>query len=236
VAIPPAGNGRILMRSFSYILYNYLLKPILRLYLKFDILTRFDGFRVKILKGVFHPKLYFSTKYLYEFLKSRELKNKIFLEIGCGTGVLSLLARRMGAAVTSVDIDPKAVENTRINFSLNFKNDPPAEVIPSDVFSNLNERRFNFILINPPYYFKPVKSDSQYAWYCGENGEFFESLFSGLEKHVLPGFEAYMVLEEGCDLYRISSMAARYQVSLLKVDERTIRWEQNFIYRLNLLA
>jgi len=224
------------MRPVSYILYNYILKPVFRIYLKFNIRTRFDGFRITVLKGVFHPKLFFSTKYIYEFLEGLGLDNKKFLEIGSGTGVLGLLARRKGAAVTSVDIDPRAVENTRVNFSLNFKNDPLVDVMQSDVFSNLQKHRFNFILINPPYYFKPVKVNSQYAWYCGENGEFFEALFGGLKDHVLPGFEAYMVLEEGCDLDRIRSIAGKYRVTLQEVDERLIRWERNFIFRLNILA
>ncbi len=36
-----------------------------------------------------------------------------FLDIGCGSGIFSLAARRMGAAVVSVDYDPDAVACTR---------------------------------------------------------------------------------------------------------------------------
>ena len=43
---------------------------------------------------------------------------------------------------------------------------------------------FDVIVINPPYFFKHVLNPSQYAWYCGNEGEFFVSLFSQLINYV----------------------------------------------------
>src|SRR5262249_15904890 len=42
-----------------------------------------------------------------------DLTDKTFLDIGCGSGIHSLAASRLGAKVTSVDIDPASVEATR---------------------------------------------------------------------------------------------------------------------------
>src|ERR1700730_17946809 len=46
------------------------------------------------------------------FLKGKSLVGKSFLDIGCGSGLSSLAAFRMGAAsIVSVDIDPLNVTN-----------------------------------------------------------------------------------------------------------------------------
>lgn len=48
------------------------------------------------------------------------LKNKTVLDMGCGTGVLALLAEKLGALnVLAIDIDEYAYENTVLNLSLN---------------------------------------------------------------------------------------------------------------------
>src|SRR4051812_14048019 len=110
--IQTTGERRVLMRA-DYYLYNFVFKPFLKLYLRRDSSVTMDGFKIKVLKGVFHPKLYFSTQYFYEFLKSQPIRTSV-LELGCGTGVLSMLALRKGAKVTAIDIDSKAVKNTRL--------------------------------------------------------------------------------------------------------------------------
>src|SRR5687768_13304367 len=122
------------MRFLSYIFYNFFFKHLLKLYLKRDTNARFDGFNLKIFKGVFHPKLFFSTTYFFSFLSQIDFKDKKFLEIGSGSGLLSLLAFRKGAIVTALDIDPIAVENTRVNFHQNFHSANNLRVIQSDLF------------------------------------------------------------------------------------------------------
>jgi 2-polyprenyl-6-hydroxyphenyl methylase/3-demethylubiquinone-9 3-methyltransferase len=50
---------------------------------------------------------------LVEFLKQKDLKNLDFLDIGCGSGLFSLAAYRLGAKrIVSVDVDPFSVECT----------------------------------------------------------------------------------------------------------------------------
>ncbi len=42
-----------------------------------------------------------------------------FLDVGCGTGILALAARKLGAAATGFDLDPVAVRTARENARLN---------------------------------------------------------------------------------------------------------------------
>src|SRR5258706_14951768 len=46
---------------------------------------------------------------LLEALGVRDLKAKSFLDIGCGSGLFSLAARRLRARVRSFDYDPQSV-------------------------------------------------------------------------------------------------------------------------------
>ncbi|WP_317899336.1 methyltransferase [Aurantibacillus circumpalustris] len=221
------------MRRLSYIFYNTFYKYILKLYLKSDSNVKFDKFKLKVFKEVFHPKLFFSTKYLYKFLLEKKFTNLNFLEIGSGTGVLSMLAFQKGASVTAIDIDPKAVENTQLNFSMNFKSSENLHIYQSDLFMNIPSQLFDFVVINPPYYFKKVETNAHYAWYCGENGEYFERLSSQLKTYVNDQTETYMILEENCDIQRIKKIASLHGLNLKVLDEKMIKWEKNYIFQLS---
>ncbi|GAB4406398.1 MAG: 50S ribosomal protein L11 methyltransferase [Bacteroidia bacterium] len=68
------------------------------------------------------------------------------LDMGCGTGVLGILAARMGAAaVTAIDIDPWSVENCGENILLN--DTPQVQVLLGDA-SALPTQTFDLILAN----------------------------------------------------------------------------------------
>jgi len=69
------------------------------------------------------------------------------LEVGCGTGLVSLAAARRGARVVAVDVNPFAVRLARRNA---LANDLPFEVLRGDLLSGLRGD-FDALLCNPPY-------------------------------------------------------------------------------------
>ena len=70
------------------------------------------------------------------------------LEIGCGSGIVSIHMAKNENTVTSVDINPKAVKATKFNAKQNSVN---IEVIQGNMFEELQDRKFNSIVCNPPY-------------------------------------------------------------------------------------
>ncbi|PBQ32284.1 hypothetical protein CNR22_11040 [Sphingobacteriaceae bacterium] len=213
-------------------LTTLFVKPLLQRYLRHDRTAHYRGFTLLVKPTVFHPAFFFSSGYLSDFVKGLDLKNKRFLEIGCGSGLISLTAYRKGADVSCTDINPAAVECTLINFAKNFGvHSPTFKCFLSDLFENIAPTTYDVVVINPPYFFEEIKSKQQWAWNCGKNGEYFKKLFSGLSSYLQGQTEIYMVLAENCDLKRIFTLAKEFGFSFSLQEEKKIRWENNYIFR-----
>jgi ribosomal protein L11 methyltransferase len=63
-----------------------------------------------------HP----TTRLCMEWLEAHPAPGKSVLDYGCGSGILAMVAKKLGAAdVTGVDIDPQAIESARANAERN---------------------------------------------------------------------------------------------------------------------
>src|SRR5262249_19238283 len=141
-------------------------KPLLAKYLSKKRIYHYKDIRLEIPPEVFHPGFFFSTRLLLNYIKQMPLKERSFLEIGCGSGLISIYAAKKGAKVTATDINTVAIESLKKNSS---KNNIELSVIESDLFQNIPVRQFDIVAINPPYYKKKPVTEIDYAWYCGEN-------------------------------------------------------------------
>lgn len=64
------------------------------------------------LRGLDDRKLQQAQESLVTSFGGADLEARTFLDLGCGSGVFSLAAHRLGAKVTSVDVDPASVACT----------------------------------------------------------------------------------------------------------------------------
>ncbi len=167
------------------------------------------GIEIEIHEGVFSSKHFNGWK---TFTKNfHNPKDKTILEIGCGPGTTSLhLAKKGAKKVIAVDINKKAVENTKANIKkLKLKN---MQTLHSDMFENIKEK-FDIIYWNMP--FMCVEKDYTYKNDL-ERGLFdpdynlLKKLLKQATKHLKK--EGYILLGTGCsaDIKKTINLIKQY--------------------------
>ncbi|HPW66008.1 MAG TPA: 50S ribosomal protein L11 methyltransferase [Salinivirgaceae bacterium] len=141
--------------------------------------TETQGFEHEL---VIIPKMSFgtghhqTTRLMIQAMRKIEFKERLALDVGSGTGVLSILAKKLGAkSVVAIDIDPNATENCKENVAINQVD----QIICKTSDSSAIEGNFDIILanINRNVLLKDI---SIYANHLNNNGflltsGFFES-------------------------------------------------------------
>ncbi len=124
---------------------------------------------------VVNPKMSFGTGHhetTYLMVSEQlntDFRNKSFLDVGTGTGILAIMAKKMGAkSITATDIDDWCISNSKENFALNaIENysllqgtiDKLTFPEPFDIIlANINK---NVLLADIPIYANLLKSDGQ---------------------------------------------------------------------------
>lgn len=183
-----------------------------------------------VLPGVFHPGFFHSTKFVIEFLEMQSLQGKSFLELGCGTGLISVIASRAGAIVTSSDLNPKAIENTKQNA---IRNSVSLSTIQSDLFDSIPPQKFDWIIINPPYYPRAAKDDAELAWNCGENFDYFQKLFSSLHNFLHQTTQVIMVITLRTALDKILAIGHEHGYEFEPIaEQKRLFDEKDFLFRI----
>ena len=217
------------MKQIVKYLTTRLYKPLLVKYLSATRSYTYKGISLLIPPAVFHPGFFFSTRLLMHSISTFPLKNKLLLEPGAGSGLISLFAAQQGAVVTATDINPVAIHFLETN---RHHNQLPVTIIQSDLFNNIPKQAFDIIAINPPYYKKQPRTAAEYAWYCGEHGEYFQNLFSGLHDYIHEQSEVLMVLCDGCDIPMIHDIASEHEFTLTCIQTKKNWIETNFIFKI----
>lgn len=108
--------------------------------------SEFYGIKVKVNDGVLIPRL--DTEILAdEVIKEVGSKNLSVLDLMTGSGCIALAVKtKTGASVTATDISDRALEVARVNLD-----GTGVELIKSDCFDDLDDRKFDIIVSNPPY-------------------------------------------------------------------------------------
>jgi release factor glutamine methyltransferase len=165
---------------------------------------------------------------MLQYLSNIDVAGKTFLDVGTGSGAIAIVAAKRGAIVTAIDLSKLAVDNAILNAK---RNNVDIQTFHSDLFSNLSPATFDFIFINPPYYPRTPGSDAELAWYCGEDFQYYQKLFSTLGNFMHANTNVVMVLSKGCDLSQIFKIAADHQFKLEVLLEKLVLFEEkNFLF------
>ncbi len=196
-------------------------------YLSKTRIYKTNDIELEIPPQVFHPGFFSSTRLLLQYINGLSLPGKKFLELGAGSGLISMTAAKKGALVTATDINPVAVEFLQKN---SLQNGINIRVIHSDLFQHIPPQAFDIIAINPPYYKKQPQTFAEYAWYCGENGEYFQRLFHTIGDYIHKDSVVLMVLSEVCDINLISKLITDEKFYLEKLITKKSLGEDFYIY------
>lgn len=126
------------------------------------------GFKYDV---IIEPKMSFgtghhnTTQLMIGKLMLLNVKNKSLLDMGCGTGVLAIVASMMGAnPITAIDIDDWSFENTKENLEKNNINNVlvhkgDAQILQKKIFNtilaNINK---NVLLADMPIYVRSLEN------------------------------------------------------------------------------
>jgi methylase of polypeptide subunit release factors len=151
-----------------------------------------DGLTLHVPRGVLNPVLFRSGAWFARAVAAEVARlgpDTRLLDLGCGSGVVGLLAGRQGARVTASDIDPTAVSAAR-------ENGLP-DVRRGDLFEGVSGERFDLLCFNPPWMRGPRRGGRlDRALFAGPELELLHRFAAGVGAHIAPGGEAWVVLSE----------------------------------------
>ena len=100
------------------------------------------------LREISNHNINYSKKALVKFTKIKSFKNKNFIDIGCGSGLSSLAAMKLGANVLSIDVDVRSIECTKYLKKKYYKNSKKWEIKKVSILNTkkINQlKKFDFV-------------------------------------------------------------------------------------------
>jgi len=142
-----------------------------------------DNVKYIVFKGVYPPAE--DTFLLLDYLSKLNVNGIRVLEVGCGCGVISIFLAKKGALVTAVDINDKAIKNTKYNAQIN---GVKIDVYKSNLLANV-KGKYDLIIFNTPY--MEVREDPQYSGGTDLILKFLTQSIKSLNSHGRVVFTAY---------------------------------------------
>ncbi|MDF3142959.1 MULTISPECIES: methyltransferase [unclassified Streptomyces] len=137
-----------------------------------------------------------------------------FLEVGCGTGVTAITAALRGCSrVCALDINPVAVENSRLN-ALRHGVGDRVTILKSNLFSELDvSNRFDLIYWNSPFIEAPAdhRYESQIDYAAFDSGyAMHQKFFADAGRYLTEGGRVFLGFSETLgNPARLKDMAAQ---------------------------
>jgi methylase of polypeptide subunit release factors len=142
-----------------------------------------DGLTIEAPAGIYHPTPESSSEFFIRNMRAMN-PSKIAkaLEIGAGCGAISLyVAARWPSEVTASDISLEAIECVKRNAA---RNGLKVRTVISDLFQNIEERDFDFIVFNTPLIDKAPENDVERYSLCDPDGRILGAFVRGAGRHI----------------------------------------------------
>jgi len=188
----------------------------------------YKDYLLEIPKGIYLPSD--DTYLLLEVLKKESfLEKNVFLEIGPGSGILSLSLYDYFENLYLVDIDLKVVNyllNLKKKYSLNKIN-----IAQSDLFKKLNSKKFDVIVFNPPYV--PSENIEEFSTDGGKDGsEIIYEFLKDLKNHLKKDGVCYLLVSSNNNLKKIYDIILKSHLTYNILKEKNIFFEKLMILKI----
>ena len=161
------------------------------------VLERVAGCDLLILPDVMNPRIFRSGACFARAVQGGLIEPESHvLDMGAGSGIVSIIAALAGANVVAVDINPAAVRCTRINAML-INVEDRVDARQGDLFEAVQGQCFDRILFNPPYFRGAPQPGFEQSW---RSVDVVERFAADLGRHLTPGGSAFLALSTHGDV------------------------------------
>lgn len=174
--------------------------------------------------------------FFYDYFEKERLQNKRVLEIGLGSGVLSIKAAKLGAkSVVALDINPRARALGGFNVVINNVQDivDIRSGCVNDIYNPVKNEKFDYIISNPPFEPTPENENYYLNSSAGIYGlDFLHALFQDLNNHLNEnGFVQIVTMAPGnkTEPFLLTRMLEQYfpnQEIIVDLDHQPIGYNQ----------
>ncbi len=174
--------------------------------------------------------------FFYDYFEKERLHNKHVLEIGLGSGILSIKAAKLGAkSVVALDINPRARAIGGFNVVINNVQDivDIRSGCVDDIYQPVKNEKFDYIISNPPFEPTPENENYYLNSAAGIYGlDFLHALFNDLTNHLNEnGFVQIVTMAPGNkkEPFLLTRMLEQYfpnQEIIVDLDHQPIGYNQ----------
>jgi release factor glutamine methyltransferase len=171
------------------------------------------------------PKVYKGSTDTELFCKILNIKKgQDVWDIGTGTGLIALTAKREGAHyVLATDLNPDAVKNAKENSKLlGLKID----IRQADVFGSI-VKKVDIITFNPPFTDQQAKQSHEISFWDKDH-KTLRNFFGNVRKHLKPGGKAFIAWSSFGDTKKLRRIAKESNLSLKEVGKKV--GKRDFVY------
>jgi release factor glutamine methyltransferase len=195
------------------IIRNAYFRIVLPLYvnkkLNSTVTEKIGHYSFTVYPTVFNPVDFTSSRLFADFIleigKENRFTGKHVLDMGCGSGVISVFAASAGAECTAADINPMAVCAAKENAEANGFGDK-ITAVESDLFEAFKANKYDFIFFNPPYYKGKPKNNFERAFKAGNNLEVISDFLRQAANHLNPEGVIYFIVSSDMNLKELEDM------------------------------
>ncbi|CAN5729170.1 hypothetical protein BH11PAT2_BH11PAT2_06830 [soil metagenome] len=175
------------------------------------------GEPITVLPGVMSPKYDWAGLYMIDYLP-KDLTDQDVLELGPGCGLVSVFAGLRGAkSVTAADINPTAIENTKLNFEkFSIAN---SLAVVSDIFSNVPKKEYDSIIFNLPYH-NGVPANDLEKGVIDAGYRAMELFFKDTKDYLKKNGKLYIGFSQSGDLQRFNASLQENNIVIEDFEEK----------------